>query len=86
MMTECTFPAIIIKTMNPMPLRKNLPNYLFSGIHKCAVSVPKKKYNGCHNPIFSLINMHVVITQTKIIKHYLGAIREWLEVALEARS
>ena len=32
---------------------------------------------------FSLINMHavVVVTQTKIVKHYLGAIREWLEVA-----
>ena len=30
---------------------------------------------------FSLINMHVVVTQTKIVKHYLGAIQEWLEVA-----
>jgi len=30
---------------------------------------------------FSLINMHAVVTQTKIFKHYLGAIREWLEIA-----
>jgi len=30
---------------------------------------------------FSLIDMHAVVTQTKIVKHYLGAIREWLEVA-----
>jgi predicted ATP-grasp superfamily ATP-dependent carboligase len=29
---------------------------------------------------FSLINMHAVVTQTKIVKHYLGAILEWLEV------
>jgi hypothetical protein len=41
MMTECTFHAIIIKTMNSMPLTKE--NYLSSGIHKCAVSVPKKE-------------------------------------------
>ena len=25
--------------------------------------------------------MHAAGTQTKIVKHYLGAIREWLEVA-----
>jgi len=52
----------------------------------CSICLKKRTYNGCHSPIFFLINMHVVNSQTKIIKHYLGAIRELLEATLEARS
>jgi len=81
------FPCNYNKNYESHAINKRKPCLLSSGIHKCVVSVPKKKHNGCHNPIFSLINMHVVITQTKKLSSIIWVPSEnGLTSALEARS